>query len=310
VFGTRQSSATPGHRLIGNDSQGLLAGISSRLRHAALIGGLRLGIREVYGDLASLRKLGDVPVLVVANHVCAWDAEVAMLATDELGRDFSLAAAPVVLERWPILRRVGFFPVERGANLKAAQLLRAVGRNLDHSSRKTVWIFPHGCHIRTGLLVEPERGALAVARAAPRAKVVPVALHYELFEGRRPTAWVKALPVVDGNASHLALGELIVRATSALATDLRNGSTNYRPLLNPRRRTILLENVPCDVRRLDAALTRAGLPLTFESALRLSPAELERLQPHLLAAVGNYAGPLYRELFKKTLEEERGGTNP
>jgi hypothetical protein len=232
-----------------------------------------------------------------------------MLVTNELGREFSLAAAPIVLERWPILRRVGFFPVERGTNLKTAQLLRAIGRDLDRSDHKSVWIFPHGCHVRAGVLVEPERGALAVARAAPRAKVVPVALHYELFEGRRPTTWVKALPAVEGDASRLALGELIAHASRALATDLRSGSAGYLPLLNPGRRTVLLENIPCDLRRIDAALNRAHLPLTFESTLRLSAAELEQLQPPLVAAVGNYAGPLYRYLFKKTLDEAMEGTN-
>ncbi|MCW2981301.1 MAG: uncharacterized protein JWO14_3028 [Solirubrobacterales bacterium] len=309
MFGTRPSNAAPANTVT-KSGLSLIAKTSDQLRRAAVVGSLRLGIREVYGELASLHLVGDAPVLVIANHVCAWDAEVAMLVTQELGRQFSLAAAPSVLERWPILRRVGFFPIERGANLKTAQILRAIGKDLDHNNRKGIWIFPHGCHVRTGVLVEPERGALAVARAAPRAKLVPVALHYELFEGRRPTAWVKALPAVEGDASRLALGELIARASSALAADLRNGADGYRPLLNPGRRTVLLENVPCDVRRIDAALDRADLPLTFESALSLNATELEQLQPPLLAAVGNYAGPLYRDLFKKTLDEAKGGTNP
>ena len=284
-----------------------LSSATDLLRRGILRGSLRVGLREVYGDLSSLEELDGKPVLLVANHLCAWDASVAMLVADEVGRDLSLAAAPAVLKRWPILRRVGLFPVERGASLRVAQVLRGLGKELDKADDGAVLFFCHGCHVRAGLLVEPERGVLAVARAAPRACLVPVALCYEVLEGRRPVAWVKALPAIHKETSRVALGELLARATAALSADLRNGSSSYRPLLRGDRHIVLLQNVPCDVRRIDAALSRSGLPLDFESALRLRADQLEALRSQIVAAVASHAGPLYRDLVKHALDQQTGG---
>lgn len=287
-----------------------LAGAAELLRRGVLQGSLKLGLHEVYADLTALREIDGAPALLIANHLCAWDAAVAMLVTDDLGRDLSLAAAPVVLERWPILQRVGVFPVERGAGLQTARTLRNLGKALDRSDNGAVLFFCQGCHVRTGVLVEPERGALAVAKAAPRARVVPLALYYEVLEGHRPSAWVKALPPLPEQAPRIALGETIARATAALSADLRNGSSSYRPLLRGDRRTVLLRNVPCDVRRIDAALSRAGLALDFEAAMQLRGDRLEELRPRIVAAVASYAGPLYRDLVKHALDRRIGGLNP
>jgi 1-acyl-sn-glycerol-3-phosphate acyltransferase len=308
VFRTSPTAASPARVPVA--SRHRLSVATELLRRGILRGSLRVGLREVYGDLSSLEELDGEPVLLVANHLCAWDASVAMLVADEVGRDLSLAAAPAVLERWPMLRRVGLFPVERGASLCVAQVLRGLGKELNKTDDGAILFFCHGCHVRTGRLVEPERGVLAVARAAPRARLVPVALCYEVLEGRRPTAWVKALPAIHGETSRVALGELLARATAALSADLRNGSSIYRPLLRGDRHTVLLQNVPCDIRRIDAALSRAGLPLDFESALRLRADRLEELRPQVVAAVASHAGPLYRDLVTYALDQQTGGPTP
>jgi len=55
-----------------------------------------LGFRDVYGDLASLREPWDAPVLVVANHVCAWDTGVAGLVATPVIRSADLTLGGVL----------------------------------------------------------------------------------------------------------------------------------------------------------------------------------------------------------------------
>jgi len=185
-------------------------------------------------------------------------------------------------------------------------MLRALGRDLDGADDAALWFFAQGCHVRDGVALEPERGALAVAKAAPRAQVIPVALHYEILEGRRAVAWVKMLPPLHEEPSQVSLAETIASATESLATDLRTGSSSYQPLLHPDRHTVLLRNVPCNVRLLDKALRHADLDLTFHAAMQLPGEELQRLRPQAVTAVLHYLGPLYGELVNQALEQRIG----
>ncbi|HWC49500.1 MAG TPA: 1-acyl-sn-glycerol-3-phosphate acyltransferase [Solirubrobacterales bacterium] len=278
----------------------------SWLRRTFLRASLKLGFRQVYADLSSLSEIEGAPALLLPNHLCGWDASIAMLVTDSVGRRLRMAAAERVVDAWPILRRVGIFPVERGATLRSAQMLRALGQDLNGADDIALWFFTQGCHVREGLVLEPERGALVVAKAAPRAQVIPVALHYELLEGRKATAWVKTLPPLRKEQSQIPLAEMIISATEALAADLRTGTSSYKPLLHPDRHTVLLRNVPCNVRLVDKALRKGGFDLTFHTALQLPTEELERLRPQLATAVLNYVGPLYGELVDQALEQNIG----
>jgi hypothetical protein len=261
-------------------------------RNAAVRARLGLALDAGFADLSALEALEGQPVLIVANHVCALDAAVAMRVADATGRKLLLAAAPVVLERHPVLRRFGVFTVSRGTPLETTRELRAVGRWLNGTPDGMVVFFPQGGHVRLGCPTTCERGALVVAHAAPRARLVPLALHYELFTDTRPIAWARSdapAPAVRG----ASLDDLLAGASAALADDLTLGRGAYRPLVGRRGRTVLLRNVPCQRKRLEQAALKAGLPA---SAVH-DPATVDRF----VTAIARQEGPFYARLVRDSL---------
>src|SRR4051794_31680576 len=94
---------------------------TDRRRDALVRARLGFALDGAYADVTTLEALTGQPVLVVANHVSALDAALAMSIAATLGRKLWLAAAPVVLERHPWLRRFGLFTVQRGAPLETTR---------------------------------------------------------------------------------------------------------------------------------------------------------------------------------------------
>lgn len=271
-------------------------------RRDAFVGAfLSSAVSAAFADTSSLDPLAGEPVVVVAPHLCSLDAAAALRMAFMSSRLLRLAVAPVLLQRYSPLSRFGAFPVTRGDSLRSAGDLRTAGRWLAGSVNGMVWFFPQGGHVRLGADVECERGVLAVALAA-KAPVVPVSIHYEMFQRGRPAVWLKTGEPrwVRGIGP---LNAVLAGAHEQLLADLRDGTGDYRPMTRSSARLLLLQNVPCARARLEAALAVHGLPVSLLGALE-SPAVRLTVEQRaaFVAAVADREGPFHGQLIERTLD--------
>ena len=174
--------------------------IFGRLMRAVMRRRLRRGLSAVRIEgLERLRALSARgPLLLCANHVSFWDGFLCALIADRLGLDARALMLASQLQAMPMLRHAGGVGVDLADPRDGARAIRLAARLLDRPGR-ALWLFPQGA--QRPQWARPlgfRRGAELIARLAPGALVVPVALHYELSEGERPEA-------------HVALGELLPR---------------------------------------------------------------------------------------------------
>ena len=110
------------------------------------------------------------PLIVYANHSSWWDPMVSVLLAETLlpGRKHYAPMDAAALKRYPILAKIGIFPVEMATARGAAQFLRTSQAIL--ASGGVVWITPQGRFADSRerpLGFKPGLGALA-ARIAGR----------------------------------------------------------------------------------------------------------------------------------------------
>jgi 1-acyl-sn-glycerol-3-phosphate acyltransferase len=210
----------------------------------------RIPFAEVFADLDEARRAEGRPVVFVLPHQCVLDALVTMVVCDALSRKIWLAAAAPIVDRAPVLKRLGCFAVRRDHPLATARQLSTIGTMARSQWNRGIVFFPEAGHSRLGLPVAPERGVLSVARAA-KAPIVPVAIAYEHFERARPFVYVRAgAPVEVVRARDIDLRGLLDDAQAALVRDLHDGSGSYRPLVRHDPRMLLHHNLPLDTRRV------------------------------------------------------------
>jgi 1-acyl-sn-glycerol-3-phosphate acyltransferase len=135
---------------------------------------------EVLGGLAG-------PLIVYANHSSWWDPMVSVLLAETLlpGRKHYAPMDAAALKRYPILGRIGIFPVEMATARGAAQFLRTSQAIL--ASGGVVWITPQGrfADARARPLgFKPGLGALAAR--IPKALMIPLAIEYAFWDERLP----------------------------------------------------------------------------------------------------------------------------
>lgn len=123
------------------------------------------------------RDLPDGPLIVVANHTSFADGILLALVGRRLGRSLRLMATGGVFRSGlvgPVVRRLGFIPVQRGTSA-AAGSLDAAATALE--AGEAVGLFPEG-RITRDPQRWPERSKTGAVRLALRtgAPVVPVAL--------------------------------------------------------------------------------------------------------------------------------------
>jgi 1-acyl-sn-glycerol-3-phosphate acyltransferase len=178
--------------------------------------------RELRRTLDGLTVLGlaetrDVvrrgPVIFAATHVAFWDPFVLVALDETLGTEGYAVMDAVNLCRIPFFVRLGAIPVQRGSPRTGLRLAASV---LDRPGR-AVWIFPPGGHRPPHL--RPLRffpGVRLLARLAPDAVVVPVALQYAFAEGQGPVAYAAfGEPIAPGEVAGEAGVERLERAVEA-----------------------------------------------------------------------------------------------
>jgi hypothetical protein len=127
------------------------------------------------------------PVLVSINHSSWWDLLAGFwLSTDVLGWDGYAPMDERQLRRYPILRRLGVFGVDRESLRGGREFLQHACELLEGRPR-ALWITPQGALVSTD--VRPVRfysGVARLARLLGRCHLLTVALQYEFWDDRRP----------------------------------------------------------------------------------------------------------------------------
>lgn len=141
---------------------------------------------HVAGLDGAWKELRRAPLLLAANHVAWWDSFLAVALGEALGGRARILVDAANMDRFRLLERVGCIPVDPAAPRAG---LRAGAGALERPGC-SVWIFPQGRERPAHLRPLGFRGGVRLlARTAPGAVVVPVALQYAFRESYVPAAF-------------------------------------------------------------------------------------------------------------------------
>ncbi len=127
------------------------------------------------------------PLIVFGNHSSWWDPMLIVLLGDLL-LPHRKHYAPIdarALERYPILRKLGIFPVEMASPRGAAQFLRTATAILRDGG--VLWLTPQGRFAdprEFPLAFKP--GLAALAQRMPEVPLLPLAVEYTFWDERLP----------------------------------------------------------------------------------------------------------------------------
>ena len=131
------------------------------------------------------------PLIVYANHSSWWDPMVSVLLAETLfpGRKHYAPMDSAALAKYPILRKLGIFPVEMNSPKGAAQFLRMSQTILAEGG--VLWITPQGrfADPREPLEFKPGMGALAIR--VPGLTLLPMAIEYTFWDERLPETFLR-----------------------------------------------------------------------------------------------------------------------
>jgi len=167
------------------------------------------------------------PLIVYANHSSWWDPMVSVLLAETLlpGRRHYAPMDAAALKRYPILAKIGIFPVEMGTARGGARFLRTCQAILE--SGGVVWITPQGRFADSRerpLGFKPGLGALAAR--SPGVPIVPLAIEYTFWDERLPEALLRfGSPVqLADDMSTDAASERLERALVATMDELKGAA--------------------------------------------------------------------------------------
>ena len=183
------------------------------------------------------------PAIFVANHHGWHDGYLMYLAATEMG--VRVVDWIAEYDAFPLFGKIGGMrfpaddPAARAATIKRTiRLMREEGRSL--------LLFGEGVLHRPPGLLPFGKALETVARAVPAARVVPVAIRYELSMHERPEAWLRfgeGVPAGEGLAARTRLA--VASGLDALAAEIGFLPERYETLA----RGTLDVNERWDVRR-------------------------------------------------------------
>ena len=195
-----------------------------RFFHRIMRGYFRRHFRAVMAQYAKRLTETSGPLIVYANHSSWWDPMVCLLLASKLlpQRRHYAPMDAAALERYPILRRLGMFPVEMGSARGAAQFLRTSQAVLE--SGGVLWMTPQGrfVDVRGPLEFKPGLGALALR--TPGVTLLPLAIEYTFWDERLPEALLRCgepVKFATGTSADATTAEL----QQALATTMQELKT-------------------------------------------------------------------------------------
>jgi 1-acyl-sn-glycerol-3-phosphate acyltransferase len=173
------------------------------------------------------------PLIVYANHSSWWDPMVSILLAQTLlpERKHYAPMDAVPLARYPILRKLGIFPVELATARGAVQFLRTSEAVL--ASGGVLWVTPQGrfADARERPLAFKDGLAALVARV-PEVTVLPLAIEYTFWNERLPETLMHFAPVlhVGPDVSTEITTRELEEALDAAMNVLRDASMARDPL--------------------------------------------------------------------------------
>ena len=129
------------------------------------------------------------PVIVYGNHSSWWDPMLIVLLGERLmpHRNHYAPIDARALEQYPILRKIGIFPVEMASPRGAAHFLRTAEGILREGG--VLWLTPQGRFAdprEFPLAFKP--GLAALSRRVPDVPLIPLAVEYTFWDERLPEA--------------------------------------------------------------------------------------------------------------------------
>ena len=167
------------------------------------------------------------PVVCFINHPGGWAPMTAVLMTDLLfpGRRFAAPMDLEALRRYPVLERLGFFPVERDTASGAKEFLRT-SRDLLGNPQTILWLTPAGRFHDIRQSAPFMNGLSHLVDSEFSGTALPMAIEYTFWNERSPELLVHfGSPVVcsalsaERETRTLEL-EQALAGTQALLTDL------------------------------------------------------------------------------------------
>lgn len=163
------------------------------------------------------------PLILYANHSSWWDPMVAFLLAAELmpARKHYAPMDAEAMERYPILRRLGIFPVELKTGRGAVQFLRTGEAVL--RSGGVMWVTPQGRFVDARQRpLEFRPGLAALASRVGSCTVLPLAIEYTFWNERLPEALLHFGEAVHvGRESSDAIEAKLVFSLEKAMDDLR-----------------------------------------------------------------------------------------
>jgi 1-acyl-sn-glycerol-3-phosphate acyltransferase len=193
----------------------------------------RRHFRSVMGQHLERLTQAAGPLIVYANHASWWDPMVSILLAQTLlrGRRHYAPMDAAALARYPILRKLGIFPIDMTTPRGAAQFLRTGQAILREGG--VLWITPQGrfADPRTWpLAFKP--GLAALALRVPEATIFPLAIEYTFWDERLPETLLHVAPpvAVDATATTERMTRELESALAAAMLDLQTSSIARDPL--------------------------------------------------------------------------------
>ncbi len=155
--------------------------------HRIVRGNLRRSFHAVrVHNLALLQQQTTGPLVVYMNHSSWWDPMTAYLLSQQLPRRRHFAPMDAAaLARYPILRRLGVFPIDLDSARGGVQFLRTAQAIL--AAGGVLWVTPQGrfadVRDRPPAL---KSGLAALAARFPSTTFLPLAIEYLFWDERTP----------------------------------------------------------------------------------------------------------------------------
>ena len=175
------------------------------------------------------------PAILFCNHTNWWDGVMIYLLTREMKKAGYCMMEEKQMKHYRFFTWLGAFSVDLSSPIRSAAALRYAQRLLQ-LNETAIFIFPQGQICRPNEMIEVKPGTEYLAKSAPQALLVPMAMRYDFFREDRPNALIEIgepFPGIDCYEGRIAheCNETYARVNqSAREQDL----TDFAPLFSPR----------------------------------------------------------------------------
>ncbi len=194
------------------------------------------GLR-VRGLAGARAAAGGRPLLIAANHVGWWDSLLVVALDEALGTEGYALMDRDGLARVPYFARLGGLAMDRSSPARLRADLRAAAARLDRP-RRALWVFPQGHYRPAHARPLGFQGGIALlARLAPDAAVLPVAVSYVQGPHPVPAAVVRLGPVLGGTVDVGAVERAVEAGLAEIDAEAPDGGwPGWETLVAPRHR--------------------------------------------------------------------------